>query len=104
MKKCLETSANKGDPQLRRAVGEIIHRISATLPALEEPITMYLAGGMAVNFYTGYRSTIDKEAAAFSALLLSNLLENKPGFRESADKMYEVYKTIDLLEGGGRKV
>ena len=44
-----------------------------------------------------------KEAAAFSALLLSNLLENKPGFRESADKVYEVYKAIDVPDGGAGK-
>ena len=70
MKKCLESSANKGDPQLRQAVGEIIHRISANLPTIKEPIKMYLAGGMAVNFYTGYRPTVDIDASFSHRLLL----------------------------------
>lgn len=55
MTKYLETRNNKGYPSLRRGVGDIMRRISATLPDLKEPIKMYLAGGMAVNFYTGYR-------------------------------------------------
>lgn len=65
----LNSASNKGDPQLKQAVGEIIHRISQSLPDLEEPIKMYLAGGMAVNFYTGYRPTEDVDAS-FSARLL----------------------------------
>ena len=44
-----------------------------------------------------------KEAAAFSALLLSDLLENKPGFRESASEVYEVYKAIDVPDRGAGK-
>jgi hypothetical protein len=44
-----------------------------------------------------------KEIAAFSALLLSDLLENKPGFRESASKVYEVYKAINVPDGGAGK-
>jgi hypothetical protein len=44
-----------------------------------------------------------KEAVAFSALLLSNLLENKPDFGESAEKAYEVYKAIDVPDGGAGK-
>jgi len=70
MNKYLESAANKGDPQLRQAVGEIIHRISFTLPALKEPVRMYLAGGMAVNFYTGYRPTVDIDASFSHRLLL----------------------------------
>jgi hypothetical protein len=70
VKKCLESSANKGDPQLRQAVGEIIHRISANLPNLKEPVKMYLAGGIAVNFYTGYRPTVDIDASFSHRLLL----------------------------------
>lgn len=65
----LEDCLNKGDVQLKLAVGEIIHRISASLPELNEPIKMYLAGGMAVNFYTGYRPTEDVDAS-FSARLI----------------------------------
>jgi hypothetical protein len=70
VKKCLESSANKGDPQLRQAVGEIIHRISANLPNLKEPVKMYLAGGIAVNFFTGYRPTVDIDASFSHRLLL----------------------------------
>jgi len=70
MNKYLESTANKGDPQLRQAVGEIIHRISSALPDLKEPIRMYLAGGMAVNFYTGYRPTVDIDASFSHRLLL----------------------------------
>jgi len=70
MKKYLEFKANKGNPQLRQAVGEIIHRISSTLPDLKEPVKMYLAGGMAVNFYTGYRPTVDIDASFSHRLLL----------------------------------
>ena len=152
MNKYLESAANKGDPQLRQAVGEIIHRISSTLPDLKESIKMYLAGGMAVNFYTGYRPTVDidasfsqanpfekaqfqchrdwegslveflsrearkpnvrnwlplatrldtKRAAAFSALLLSNLVENKPRFRVSVNTLYEIYRAMNV-EGGAK--
>jgi len=50
MSKWLTSEANKADPRLREAVGEIIRRISAHLPALPNPIRMYLAGGMAVHF------------------------------------------------------
>jgi hypothetical protein len=65
----LSSTSNKGDPYLRQAVGEIVHKISQSLPDLDKPIKMYLAGGMAVNFYTGYRPTEDVDAS-FSARLL----------------------------------
>lgn len=70
MKRTLLTvNENHGAPPLKKAVGEIIRRISETLPDLREPVSMYLAGGIAVNFYTGYRSTTDIDAS-FSRLLL----------------------------------
>jgi hypothetical protein len=84
MNKYLESAANKGDPQLHQAVGEIIHRISSTLPDLKEPIKMYLAGGMAVNFYTGYRPTVDI-GASFSHRLLLPKAENLVVSYEGAD-------------------
>ena len=84
MKKCLPSDANKADSRLRRAVGTIIHRISAHLPALQEPIRMYLAGGMAVNFYTGYRPTVDVDAS-FSHRLLLPKAENLVVSYEGAD-------------------
>jgi hypothetical protein len=42
-----------------------------------------------------------KKAAAFSALLLSNLLENKPNSRVSADTVYEIYRAMNI-EGGAK--
>ena len=84
MNKYLESAANKGDPQLHQAVGEIIHRISSALPELKEPVKMYLAGGMAVNFYTGYRPTVDIDAS-FSHRLLLPKAENLVVSYEGAD-------------------
>lgn len=68
--KYLNTTDNKGDIQLRQAVGEIVHRISDSLPVLKEPIKMFLAGGMAVNFYTGLRPTVDVDASFSHRILL----------------------------------
>lgn len=68
--KYLETRNNKGYPSLRQGVGDIMRRISATLPDLKEPVKMYLAGGMAVNFYTGYRPTGDIDASFSHRILL----------------------------------
>ena len=70
MARYLTSKANKGDPRLRSALGEIIRRISAALPELKEPVRMYLAGGMAVNFFTGYRPTVDVDASFSHRLLL----------------------------------
>ena len=42
-----------------------------------------------------------RRSAAFSALLLSNLLETKPGFRQSAEKTYAIYRALNDTEGGG---
>ncbi|MCK7509245.1 MAG: hypothetical protein MZV70_37880 [Desulfobacterales bacterium] len=42
-----------------------------------------------------------KRAAAFSALLLSNLVENKPGFRVSVNALYEIYRAMNV-EGGAK--
>ncbi len=68
-KKLLAIEENYGDPPLKKAVGEIIKRIGKNLPEMQQPIYMYLAGGVAINFYTGYRSTRDIDAS-FSRLLL----------------------------------
>ena len=42
-----------------------------------------------------------KKAVAFSALLLSNLLENKPRLRVSADKVYDIFRAMKV-EGGAK--
>ena len=39
-----------------------------------------------------------KTAAAFSALLLSDLLETKPDFRETVDAVYQFYKVLKMTE------
>lgn len=91
MKKYLEFKANKGNPQLRQAVGEIIHRISSTLPDLKEPVKMYLAGGMAVNFYTGYRPTVDIDASFSHRLLLPKAENLVVSYEGSEGKPRVVY-------------
>jgi hypothetical protein len=91
VKKYLEPSANKGDLQLRQAVGEIIHRISATLPTLKEPIKMYLAGGMAVNFYTGYRPTVDIDASFSHRLLLPKSEDLVVSYQDTDGKLKMLY-------------
>lgn len=65
----LSTDRNYGEVGLKTAVGEIIQKIGRNLPDIKPPISMYLAGGVAVNFYTGYRSTTDIDAS-FSRLIL----------------------------------
>jgi hypothetical protein len=64
MNNYLSSVRNKGDRQLRIAVGEIIPRISSALRDFKEPVRMYLAGGMAVNFYIEYRPTVGIDASA----------------------------------------
>lgn len=86
----LAINENHGTPSLKNAVGEIMRRISATLPDLREPVSMYLAGGIAVNFYTGYRSTTDIDAS-FSRLLL-------------LPKQEELVVTYEAEEGARRTV
>ncbi len=80
MPRYLTSKANKCDPRLRSALGEIIHRISAALPELKEPVRMYLAGGMAVNFFTGYRPTVDVDASFSHRLLLPRAMESRNWF------------------------
>lgn len=69
----LNESDNKGDTSLRNAVSTIVSRISDSLPDLKEPVKMFLAGDLAVNFYTGYIPTTDfTTQATFSRRLLIN--------------------------------
>lgn len=68
--KRLQTDQNKGYPSLKHALGEMLQRISDALPELENRISMYLAGGVAVNFYTGTRGTMDVDASFSRRLLL----------------------------------
>jgi len=57
-------------PGLRRAIGELIRRIDAGLPELDEPVKMVIAGGIAVNFYCGERVTLDVDASFSRRILL----------------------------------
>lgn len=91
MKKYIDANTNSGDPELRHAVGEIIHRISASLPDLKEPIKMYLAGGMAVNFYTGYRPTMDVDASFSHRILLPKAEDLVVAYEGAEGKLKRVY-------------
>lgn len=85
-KSVLATNENYGNPNLKKAVGEIIHRISETLPEMKQPISMYLAGGIAVNFYTGYRSTGDIDASFSRLLLLPKQKELTVAYEEKGER------------------
>lgn len=66
------------DPAFLRALAEIAGRIASTLTATNPerlPVRMYLAGGAAVHYYTGSRSTEDVDAAFSSRLLLPEDLD-----------------------------
>jgi hypothetical protein len=91
MKTNPDATANNGSASLRAAVGEIIHRISASLPDLREPIKMYLAGGVAVNFYTGYRATDDIDASFSHKIILPNANELVVSYDDENGKHKMVY-------------
>jgi len=99
MSKCLTSKANKADPRLREAVGEIIRRISAHLPALPKPVRMYLAGGMAVHFYTGYRSTVDIDASFSHRLLLPKAEDLVVAYKGADGKPRMVYFDVNFNTG-----
>lgn len=99
MNKYLESGDNKGDPRLRRAVGDIIRRISAVLPEIKEPIKMYLAGGMAVNFYTGYRSTADVDASFSHRVLLPRAEDLVVSYEDTDGKPRMVYFDMNYNAG-----
>jgi hypothetical protein len=56
---------NKAFPELSKALGQLLDQMDASIRKGGydgPPITMYLAGGMAVNFYCGTRYTEDVDA------------------------------------------
>ena len=66
------------DPRFVKAFAEIAARIAAALaPAARAqlPVKMYLAGGAAVHFYTGARTTGDVDAVFSKRLLLPDDLD-----------------------------
>lgn len=82
---------NNGSPSLRGAVAKIIRRISQSLPELREPIKMFLAGGVAVNFYTGYRATDDIDASFSHRIILPNANELVVSYDDENGKRRMVY-------------
>lgn len=44
-----------------------------------------------------------KKDAVFSALMLSDILETKRGFQESADKLYGIYQQFNEAGSGAKK-
>ena len=70
MKHVLSEQDNHGFEGLKHAVAEMMKRISAALPELKEPIKMVIAGGVAVNFYTGSRITMDVDASFSRRVIL----------------------------------
>lgn len=57
---------NHATAELAAALSTMLNRIDATLREngyAGEPIIMYLAGGLAVNFYCGSRFTADVDAS-----------------------------------------
>jgi len=67
----------KADPQFIRALAEIAARIAKQLPAGKagNPMRMYVAGGAAVHYYTGARTTRDVDAVFSGKLLLPEDLD-----------------------------
>lgn len=45
----------------------------------------------------------DTNRVGYSALLLSNLVENKPDFRESAETLYGVYEKLKVVGCGAKE-
>ena len=87
----LNESDNKGDTSLRNAVATIVSRISDSLPDLKEPVKMFMAGGMAINFYTGYRPTTDVDASFSRRLLLPKADSLVVSFENTEGKQKVVY-------------
>jgi len=66
------------DAAFLQALTEIAARIAASLAAADGkrlPVRMYLAGGAAMHFYTGARSTEDVDAVSSTRVLLPDSLE-----------------------------
>jgi hypothetical protein len=68
--KTLSEDNNRGFVGLKDAVAEMARRIGQVLLDIDEPIKMVIAGGVAVNFYTGSRATLDVDASFSKRLML----------------------------------
>lgn len=66
--------ANKAYPELAAAIAEMVRRIDRLLRMngySGEPIKMFLAGGMAINYWCGIRYTEDVDASFSRRIMLS---------------------------------
>ena len=63
------------NPDFIDAIRRLVAKIEASLPRLDEPVKMVVAGGAAVHFYTAYRVTADVDAVFSKRLLLPDDLE-----------------------------
>jgi hypothetical protein len=72
MRRAGQPPSEHADPHLLAAFSEIAERIarSLSLPAGGPPIRMFVAGGVAVHYYTGVRPTRDVDAVFSHKVLL----------------------------------
>ena len=62
-------------PEFLDAIHRLVAKIEASLPTMDEPVKMYVAGGTAVHYYTSYRVSEDVDATFSKRLLLPNEVE-----------------------------
>lgn len=109
-------------PEFLDAMRRLVAKIEASLPKLNEPVKMYVAGGTAVHYYTAYRVSADVDAIFSKRLLLPDDLEvawkgddGKPQllyldkqYNDTFALMHERYATdaipCAVLNAGKRKV
>ena len=91
MSETLSSEKNQASQALRGAVAEIVRRISETLPDIREPIRMYIAGGIAVNFYTGYRATEDLDATFSRRLMLPPANDLVVGYTDDQGQQQTIF-------------
>lgn len=63
------------NPEFINAIRRLVAKIEATLPKVDTPVKMVVAGGAAVHYYTAYRVSSDVDAVFSKRLLLPDDLE-----------------------------
>ena len=109
-------------PEFLDAIRRLVAKIEASLPKMDEPVRMYVAGGSAVHYYTACRVSADVDAMFSKRLLLPDDLEvawmagdGKPQllyldkqYNDSFALMHEDYAAAAIpcaaLNAGKRKV
>jgi len=84
---------NHATPELAAALSTMLDRIDATLRENAyqgEPIIMYLAGGLAVNYYCGSRFTADVDAS-FSRRMALDYNDLIVDFSDATGKRTQLY-------------